>query len=92
MKVYKAKVTYAIGGGIIMCRPGELLYESPGYVADSIIYKPEGGGYPLDTKTVEGRPDEFEFVREETDHDADYYLKCIYTKKDVDEMLKNGGK
>jgi len=95
MKIYKAKVTYALGpgnsliGGITMCRPGEFLYESPGYVADSIIYKPEGGGYPLSKETVEGKPDEFELVREETEHDADYYLKCIYTQFQVDQMNKN---
>lgn len=84
MKIYKAKVKYTVSGMAKICNPEELLYESPGYVGDSIIYKPEGGGYPLTQKTVENNPDEFEFIREDNEHDSDYYLKPIYTQAQID--------
>ena len=89
MKIYRAKTTYTLSGMAIMCSPGELIYEAPGYVKDAVIYKPEKGGYPLQPSTVENNTAEFEFVREDTEHDADYYLKCVYTQRQWDNQFAN---
>jgi len=86
MKIYKSKVVSKIGE-IVICNLGELLYESKGYVGDSIIYKPANGSYPQTQKDVEDNPDNFEFVMEDNEHDADYYLSKKYTQEEVDKML-----
>ena len=87
MKIYRAKVKYTVSGAAKICNPGELVYESDGYTKDSIIYKPETGGYPLQKETVESNPDEFEFIREDNEHSSDYYLTAKYTQFQLDEIL-----
>ena len=85
MKIYRSKIISKMSE-LVICNYGELLYESKGYVGGS-IYKPANGSYPQSQKDVEDNPDSFEFVREDDEHDSDYYLTRIYTQEQVDKML-----
>ena len=80
MKVYKALTDVFIDNThICICKTGEEIYES------SCVYKPNGGGYVLTKRQVE-EDEHFLFVREDC-HDADYYMKRIYTQAEVDKLL-----
>lgn len=83
MKVYRAKEEIIFTGPYYkIIKEGELLYQDgEGYLAAS-------GFYPVRKEAVESDTDRFELLHDDV-HDANYYLKRIYTQYEMDESLKN---